>query len=669
MRYFQRELSWLAFNERVLEEALDKTNPLLERLKFLAIFVSNLDEFFMIRVSGIKRLIDAGYKSKDEYGYTPREVYEEMDRMVKNLVGRLYKIYEGVSSREMPENNISLLNYSQLNSTDKLVVDEYFATTLFALITPMAVDQGHPFPILPSKTLSFWIRVARNRKSNFVVLPIPSNISRVFKLPSSSRNQDRFILVDEIIRGNMASFFIGFSIEENALFRIIRDGDLALEEEYSSDLLKTIEREVKKRPRAKSIRVEIERSVSKLMLEKLCEHTEVPADEVNVVKNNLDLTFLFDLTGQLERPELRFRPFLGRFDKVEDMFAKIRDNDFVVHHPFESFDPVQKLVRQAAADKDVLAIKMTLYRIDSDSLIIEALKEAASSGKQVTVLVELKARFDEERNISWAKQLEKAGCHVIYGIPGIKIHSKIMLIVRREETSIRRYMHLGTGNYNEKTSRLYTDMGLFTANEDFARDIADTFNVISGYSMPPRWRKVTSAPYDLRRFFYTLVDQEIEFQKNYGNGLIMAKINSLADTQIIEKLYEASNAGVKIRLLVRGICCLVPGVKGMSENIEVRSVVGRFLEHSRIYLFNSNDQRRFYFSSADWMTRNLDRRIELLFPIEKEKLKKHIMWIFKNYWKDNAKSRQLMPDGTYVSVKKGKERFDIQDYLIDYYAK
>ncbi len=665
-RYIQRDLSWLMFNERVLEEAKDDSNPLLERLRFLAIFVSNLDEFFMVRVASFRRLLDAGYDQKERFGYYPHEILAEIGVRTKDLIKELYRIYEK-GLQGLQENNIYLRGIDDLNAEQRKFVKRYFESTVFPTITPMAVDEGRPFPVLPSKAMAFAISLQQKGEQQFAVIPVPKNIPRLLKVPSETE-ESCFVFIEEIIRANLARFFKGFRIKDHALFRVIRDSELSNEEEYTGGLLKAIEQEVKRRPRAKVVYLALENNCSSELLEELCGHLDFAREEVFSVGGKLDLSFLFELIGSLQRPDLCYRGFLPAKIAYENIYDRVKEGDFITHVPFQSFYPTVDLLRRAAQDPDVLAIKMTLYRTNEDSAIIQALKDAAQKKKQVTVLVEIKARFDEERNISWARQLEEAGCHVIYGIPGLKVHSKMVLIVRREEGLIRRYVHLSTGNYNEKTAKVYTDIGYFTGNEDFARDISDVFNVITGYSVPSRWQRVVSSPNDLREYFFGLIDREIAFQKKRKNGQIFAKMNSLEDPQMIDKLYEASQAGVQIRLIVRGICCLVPGVQGLSENIEVKSIVGRFLEHTRIYTFHNNGSPRFFLSSADWMTRNLDRRIELMFEVNKQEIKDHLASLLRVYWQDNVKSRRLCADKTYERFSaEGGRPFNAQDYLLESY--
>ncbi|MBN1521384.1 MAG: polyphosphate kinase 1 [Candidatus Aureabacteria bacterium] len=666
-KYIHRDLSWLSFNERVLEESVDARNPLMERIKFLAIFANNLDEFFMVRVAGLKRLLDADYNRKDSFGYFPQDLFSEIKNRVDQLIKKLYDIYQGKVLKDLEKNKIFLRKMEDLAPAQKKHIKKYFESTVFPIITPMAVDQGHPFPALPSRTVFFAVTLKRYEKLNLAILPIPKNIPRLLRLPSEE-DEYSFILIDDIIRENLKNFFKGYRIEGNALFRVIRDSELTVNEEYTPDLLRAIEDEVKKRPKAKVVYLETEKAWASEFLEILCQGIDFPQEEVTLINGDLDLSFLFELFQEVRRPDLCYKDYIPGKIPYENIFQRISEGNFLVHVPFQSFYATVDLIRTAARDENVLAIKMTLYRTNEDSEIIKSLKEAAKNKKQVTVLVEIKARFDEEKNISWVKELEESGCHVIYGIAGIKIHSKMTLIVRKEEGRITRYVHLSTGNYNEKTARIYSDLGFFTANEDFARDISDVFNVITGYSMPSPWKRIISSPYDLRQYFFQLIDKEIDFQKRSKNGFIFAKMNSLEDTLLIDKLYEASNAGVKIQLIVRGICSLIPGIPGVSENIEVKSIVGRFLEHTRIFLFKNNGSPRLFISSADWMTRNFDKRIEVLFEIYKEDLKEHLEKILGIYWKDTLKARLLLPDRNYVRPESRDEKFNAQDHLIELYS-
>jgi polyphosphate kinase len=662
-KFIHRDLSWLLFNERVLEEALEPGNPLLEQARFVAIFMSNLDEFLMVRYAGLKHLIEAQYNRKDNYGYYPQDVYRQVCTRVEELTQKAYQIYEGKLKPALAKEKIVLRRAEELGEEQLKFVKRFFDTTLYPIITPMAIDQGHPFPVLASKTISYAVHLERKGEMHLAVIPVPANVTRLVKLPSD-KDAYECILIDEILRDNLKNLFRGYEIKSSALFRIIRDSELSVDEGFSANLLTSIEEEIKKRPRAKVVSLFVEKACTDELLQALTEALAFSKEDVAFVQGEMDLTFLFQLAAQVPEARLSYPAHVAPKIVYDNIFDRIKESDMLVHVPYQSFQPTIDLIKTAAGDPDVLAIKMTLYRASEDSEIIAALKLAAKNKKQVTVLVEIKARFDEERNIGWARQLEEAGCHVIYGIPGMKIHSKIALIVRREEGRTRRYVHLSTGNYNEKTARVYTDLGYFTSNDDFARDVSDVFNVITGYSQPARWKRVISSPYDLREYFIELIDKEIEFQKDHKSGFIFAKMNSLEDTKIVEKLYQASQAGVKIRLVVRGICILVPGVPGLSENIKVKSVIGRFLEHSRIFLFNNNSDFRVFLSSADWMSRNFDKRIELLFEISQQSLKDQLRAILEATWKDNQKARVLLPQRTYAFNKASKDKFSVQEFFL-----
>jgi polyphosphate kinase len=663
--FFPRDLSWLAFNNRVLEEATDPNNPLLERIKFMAIFVNNLDEFHMVRVAGLKRLIDSGYNRKDNFDVTPQEFYPKIKTAVLEAIKNLYATYTKIKL-ELEENKIFIKSYQELTAEQRKFANRYFETNIFPIVTPMAVDQGHPFPVLASKTIAFVIKLSRKDNLYTALITIPKIIPRALRLPSE-KNEDCFILIEEIIREHLKDFFKGYDLSSSALFRVIRDSELSVDEEYTPDLLKAIEEEVKKRPKAKVVSLEMEKGSDPQLQEIICQETGFTKDEIYFIDREIDLSFLFEISALSSKPQLNYPALTSAKIEYEDIFEKVKEGDFILHHPYQSFAPTLELLQRAANDPQVLGIKMTLYRTNDDSGIIKALKEATKNKKQVTILVEIKARFDEERNINWARELEESGCHVIYGLPGMKTHSKMILIVRKEER-IRRYVHLSTGNYNEKTSGIYTDIGYFTANDDFARDISDLFNVITGYSLPSRRRRIITSPGDMRQYFIELIEREMHLQKNYKNGLIFLKMNSLEDTKIIEKLYAASCTGVKIRIIVRGICCLIPGIPGLSENIKVKSIVGRFLEHSRIYIFNNNADPQFFLSSADWMYRNFERRIELLFEITRQEIKEQLRFIMDTYWKDTSKARILNPEGQYARASSAEGKFNAQEALIKYYT-
>ena len=664
-KYIPRDISWLMFNERVLNEATDSVNPLMEQAKFLAIFVSNFDEFFMVRVASLKNLIDSQI-SKTLYGYSPIELLNEIIETSNEMIARMYDIYENEILKKLAQEKIVIRNYDDLKKDQSKFVKNYFESTLYPIITPLAVDPGHPFPVLPSKALAFAVNLKRTDDDHLAIIPVPKNIPRLVRLPGP-KDEFHFILVEDIIRENLNNFFKGFHIVDASLFRVIRDSEIDGDEESTSDLLKAIDRQVKKRTFAKPVYVEVQANCGSELLLMLCQGLKFPEADVTKINSNFDLTFLFELFGHIDRPDLQYAGFTPTHLEYEDIFERVKEKDILVHMPFQSFSSAVDLIQSAARDENVLAIKMTLYRTDHGSAIINALKEAAINGKAVTTLVEIKARFDEENNIRWTRQLEEAGCHVIYGIPGLKVHSKMALIVREEEGRIQRYVHLSTGNYNQKTSNIYTDLGYFTANDDVAREVSELFNVITGFSTPGQWDQIISAPDNLRSYSTAMIEREIKFQKKYGNGRIFAKFNSLEDLKIIDKLYEASQAGVKIKLIVRGICCLVPGVNGLSENIEVKSVVGRFLEHTRIFIFNNNDNPRVFLSSADWMTRNFDRRIEVLFEIYKPNMKDHLAKVLDLYWKDVQNAWTLTPKQMYLKLNAKKNAFNVQQHLIDLY--
>lgn len=667
--FIPRDSSWLMFNERVLMEAEDKTNPFLERLRFLAIFSNNLDEFLMVRYSGLKNLVSAEFNKKDNFGFYPQEILEKVNGQLKALLQKFYALYKQNLTHALPQHSIFIKDSASLSREQKKFIKEYFDTILYPIMTPLAVDQGHPFPVLPSKTMAFAVHIKRRNESNLAILPVPKNVPRILRLPSA-KEEYVFILIEDIVRAHLDMFFNGYKINDVSLFRLVKDSELVVEEEFATDLLKAIEGEVHKRNLAKVVYLETEEKCSPELSGMLSEGLNFPHEDVVKIDSHFDLTFLFEIIKLVDKPELSYTSFVPGKMAVDNIFDHIKKGDCIIHLPYQSFDPTVDLVKSAATDPHVLAIKMTLYRTNSDSAIIDALKEAAYNKKQVTILVEIKARFDEANNIKWAKQLEAVGCHVIYGIPGLKVHSKMTLIVREEEGKIQRYVHLSTGNYNEHTARVYSDIGYFTANEDFAKDISDAFNVITGYSRAPVWKRIVSSPDNMRGYLTALIDREIKFHEKYKNGAITLKINSLEDDGMIEKLYEASQAGVKIHLNVRGICCLVPGIKGLSDNIKVKSIVGRFLEHSRILIFNNNGSPRVFLSSADWMRRNLDKRIELLFEVQKEEIKEHIKEIMKSYWKDNVKSWWLTPNKVYekMPLKDKEEKFNCQEHFIKLYG-
>ncbi len=660
--YYNRELSWLEFNSRVLEEAIDKTNPIVERFKFLAITASNMDEYFMVRVAGLKQQIFSGSSKKDPAGMTAAEQVKAISEKVHDIVYRQYSCLNRLLIPKLESYDIKILKADQLDKEQKEYIKAYFNTTLYPILTPLAIDNSRPLPLLANKSLNLIVEI-KGEENTFAVVQIPNVVPRIVKLPSEKGV--RAILLEDIIKTYIGRLFNGNDVLSAYCFRITRDADLEIDEEESRDLLVEIENSIKQRKWGAPVRLEVDKRICTGSYEFLEKQLEVKEKDVYRINGPLDLTVFFGMPDIAADPELCDSPMppmpVPEF-RERDIYEAIREKDILVHHPYQSFDPVVRFVETSARDENVLAIKQTLYRVSGNSPIISALIEAAENGKQVTVLVELKARFDEENNINWAKKLEKAGCHVIYGLVGLKTHCKLCLVVRREEEGIIRYCHLGTGNYNDKTAKLYTDMGIFTCSEAIASDVSALFNCLTGYSKSAEWNKIAAAPTDLREMFVRNIEHE---EKNALEGKparIIAKMNSLVDKGIIKALYRASIAGVKIDLIVRGICCLKTGIPGVSENITVRSIVGRFLEHSRIYYFENNGNSKIYLSSADWMNRNLDRRVEVAFPVDSPELQKKVMDILDITLRDNVKARIQQPDGSYRHIdKRGKEIMQSQN--------
>ena len=673
--YVNRELSWLEFNYRVLSEARDKTIPLFDRLKFLSITASNLDEFYMVRVASLKDMVHAKYTKKDIAGLTPQEQLDRISVKTHELVDMQYSTYNRSLVPALKQNGLRIITaHEDMTKEEADYTDQYFKEKVYPVLTPMAVDSSRPFPLVRNKTLNI---AALLRKKNgdgeeleFAMVQVPSVLPRIVELPRKTdedgREQRSVILLEEMIERNMPSLFLNYDIVASHPFRIMRNADLTIDEEEAVDLLEEIQKQLKKRQWGEAIRLEIEDKVDKRLLKLLRRELEISSQDIFEINGPLDLTFLMKMYGLegfdlLKTPRYTPQPVPALMNE-DDIFTNIRKGDILLHHPYQSFDPVVDFVRRAARDPEVLAIKQTLYRVSGNSPIIAALAEAADNGKQVSVLVELKARFDEENNINWAKKLEKSGCHVIYGLVGLKTHSKITLVVRMEEDGIRRYVHLGTGNYNDSTAKLYTDCGILTCDPQIGEDATAVFNMLSGYSEPLAWNKLSAAPLWLRSRFLRMIRRETEHARAGRPGHIMAKMNSLCDKEIITALYEASAAGVKTDLVIRGICCLKAGVKGLSEHISVRSIVGNFLEHSRIFYFFNDGSPEVYMGSADWMPRNLDRRVEILFPVEDENLKAQVIHILEVELEDNVKAHILQPDGTYEKEdKRGKVLVNSQE--------
>ena len=668
--YLNRELSWLDFNSRVLEEAFEKENPVMERVKFLSITESNLDEFFMVRVAGVMDKMHSKADDKDASGMTSAQLFPELTAKIHRFVKKQYSCLHRSIIPALKKCRLRFLKIKELNKIQKQTIDEYFDKFLFPVLTPLAVDTSRPFPLLANRSLNIAVRLVNNNGEDiFAVVQVPSILDRFIEVPSE--NGRAFVMLEDIIISRLSDLFELYEIQACCPFRITRDSDLDIDED-ADDLLVEIEQSLKKRQRGDPVRIEIISKCDEALKKFLIDMLKIDYEIMHEVSGPLDLTFLNKFANIKNIPdEFKFKPITpvnppADFFGYDDMFAAIREKDRMVHHPYESFESVIKFVNQAANDKDVLAIKQTLYRVSGNSPIVAALIKAAENGKQVTVLVELKARFDEENNIGWAKKLEKAGCHVIYGLAGLKTHCKILLVVRREQDGIRRYLHMGTGNYNDITARFYTDIGMFTCNEKFGEDASSLFNVITGYSTPPVYNKMKVAPTGLRSFFENMIKRETEnAQKGLPSG-ITAKINSLVDPDIIILLYKASKAGVKITLIVRGICCLVPDIKGISENITVHSIVGQLLEHSRIFIFENGGQPEIYMGSADWMQRNLDKRVELVFPIESPDLIERSFKIIDTMKKDVLNTRIQKSDTTYELLdRRGKKVHNSQREFSD----
>ncbi|MCI5699158.1 MAG: RNA degradosome polyphosphate kinase [Lachnospiraceae bacterium] len=675
--YFRnRELSWISFDERVLSEARDKSIPLFERLKFLSITASNLDEFFMIRVASLKDMVHADYTKPDIAGMTPKEQLKEINQRTHELVQVQYNTYNRSLLPLMNKNGLHVVeSHEDLTKEQIEYLDAYFEENIYPVLTPMAMDSSRPFPLIRNKSLNIGALIKKKEQKKgkeeleFATVQVPSVLPRIIHLPEGEDGIKNVILLEEVVEFYIAKLFQSYDVVCAYPYRIMRNADLTIDEDEAADLLKEIQKQLKKRQWGEVIRLEVEDKIDKRLLKILKTEFDIRDEEIYYISGPLDLTFLMKMYGldgfdHLKNPKHVPAP-VPEFVEEPDIFARIRQGDVFLHHPFQSFDPVVDFIRQASRDPKVLAIKQTLYRVSGNSPIIAALAQAAENGKQVSVLVELKARFDEENNIVWAKMLEKAGCHVIYGLLGLKTHSKITLVVRSEEDGIRRYVHLGTGNYNDSTAKLYTDCGLLTCDAKIGADATAVFNMLSGYSEPDSWNKLILAPLWMRDSFLHLIEMEIENAKLEKPAYIRAKMNSLCDRDIIAALYAASSAGVQIDLLVRGICCLKTGIPGVSENIHVRSIVGNFLEHSRIFNFCNGGDDVIYMGSADWMPRNLDKRVEIVFPVEDAGIKKEIMHILDVLFHDTVKAHLLMADGTYEKVdKRGKVLISSQDQFV-----
>ena len=671
MHFINRELSWLEFNERVLEEAKDTNNPLLERLKFLSIVGSNLDEFFMTRVASLQDIVEANFMKVDPSGLSPKEQISEISARTHKQVFDMYNCYNRSLKKSLKKENMYFIKTKDLNEIQLNFIREYYVNNVFPVLTPMVVNKNQPSPLILNKTLNISLLLEDITCPDillFGTIQVPSVLNRLVEIPSLE-SEKSFLLLEEIIKLNLASLFDNHNIIATGCYRITRNAFLDVDEDESEDLLTAVQLSLNQRKWGSAIRLEVEHGINPLLLKILEEELEISAAAEYKISGPIDLTFLMKLSALKGYDSLRYKPIKPNpFTSLlseDDIFQAISKQDILLHHPYDSFDMIVDLVKKAAGDPNVLAIKQTLYRVSGNSPIIEALALAADNGKQVTVLLELKARFDEQNNITWAKKLETAGCHVIYGLVGLKTHCKILLIVRREDGLIKRYVHLGTGNYNDVTAKLYTDIGLLTSNPYYGADASAIFNTLSGCSSPSHLYKMTLAPISLRRKFLALIQKETEYAKLGKRARIIAKLNSLVDKEIIEALYHASSAGVTIDLIVRGICCLRPKIPSISEHIMVKSIVGRFLEHSRIYYFYGDGEELIFLSSADLMKRNLDRRVELLFPVEDPSAREKVMKILDLALQDTSKSRVLNSDGTYTKIdKRGKETINSQELFL-----
>jgi len=669
--FINRELSWLAFNERVLEEARNPDVPLLERIKFAAITASNLDEFFMVRVAGLRHAVEAGETELDLAGLTPQEQLDGVTSRSHALVDALYALTMGELMPALAREQIRILTWPDLAAWRTALTTE-FRDTVLPVLTPLAIDEARPFPLLSSLSLNIALRLEAapdEPVTRLAIVQVPSVLTRLVRVYDDT--QHVFVLLEELIRAHLPLLFPGQTILEAAVIRLARDAELELDDEGGRTHLEVVEREVRRRRRSGVIRLEIESTASSELQAMLRERLELDPEDVYPIPGILDLRGLMPIAELPGFARLRYSaaPPADVLAEAEqtDMFSVLDERDLLMHQPYECYDPVIALIQQAAEDPDVLAIKQTLYRTSVGSPIIAALQRAAEAAKQVTVLVELTARFDEERNIKWARALEEAGAHVIYGVRGYKTHAKICLVVRRTSKGLRRYVHLSTGNYNERTARIYTDFGLMTSSDVFAQDASEFFSTLTGYSDPPKLRKLVMAPTGLRQRFLKLIDRERRRAKAGQPAEIVAKMNSLIDKEIVEALYTASQAGVRISLNVRGICALRPGVAGVSDRIDVISVVDRFLEHSRIYYFLNGGDDEVYLASADMMTRNLDRRVELMFPVERPAHKAMVVSALRAMFRDNVKARRLHADGVYRAVERadGEPEYRVQQALLE----
>ena len=668
--YNNRELSLLEFNQRVLEEAQDPSNPLLERLKFLCIVASNLDQFFEVRVAGLKQQRQSNVSALGPDGMSPGEQLAAISSRVRKMVDDKYLTWSQEIVPALEKNNIFFLHSDELTNEEKKYYTKYFEEMVYPVLTPLAVDPVHPFPQLLNKSLNVAVELEGSAIStNLAVVQVPRILPRLLPYRAGEQGMYRYIFIGNLIQVHVSSLFYGVRVKGSYQFRVTRNSDLYLDEEETDNLLETIELELRKRSRGDAVRLEVQQDCPRHIADQLLQTFGLTGDDLYQVDGPINFLRLMPVISEVNRPDLKFRPFvpaiLTASGEEEDIFSQIRRRPILLHHPYESFQTVLDFIEQAAEDPNVLAIKQTLYRTSGDSQIVASLAEAAESGKQVTVVIELKARFDEAANIKWARTLQEAGVHVVYGIAGLVTRAKLALVVRREEDGIRRYLHLGTGNYNPSTAKIYEDFGLLTCDEEMTNDSAELFNWLTGVSVFPEMKKIKAAPKALHEFVIEMIQREVTHAKSGRPAAIFVKVNALVDEEVIKALYLASRAGVKIRLLVRGVCCLRPGVPGVSDNVIVRSIVGRFLEHSRIYRFENAGNPEIYLASADWTARNFFRRVEISFPIEDAELRERVDQMLDTYWKDNAKARELRTEATYVRRAVEGERVDVQALFLE----
>ena len=682
--YINRELSWLEFNRRVLEEAQDQTHPLLERVKFLAIFSSNLDEFFMIRVSGLREQLESGILETSSDGMTPAEQLAAIRRTLEPMLAEHWRIWRDDLLPKLHQAGIRILSYEQLKKKQRRLLRRYFRNEIFPILTPLAFDPGHPFPHISNLSLNLAVVVVDpDQGERFARVKVPGVLPRLLRIPSEDRadvfeglpladvKADNFVWVEEVIKHNLDKLFPGLEVKAAYPFRVTRDADIEIEEDEAADLLAAIEQGVESRFFGKVVRLEVDQAMPERIRDILVENLGLQPYQVYTSNGPVGMSELMELM-KVERPDLKDPPFTPSVPPAlttgENIFSVINRQNILLFHPYDSFTPVLEFLEAAANDPNVLAIKQTLYRVGKNAPVVKALMKARENGKQVAVLVELKARFDEENNIVWARALERAGVHVVYGFLGLKTHAKLLMVVRRESDRIVRYLHMSTGNYNAVTARVYTDMGYFTVDPDLGADVADLFNALTGYSRKDAYRKLVVAPGGMREEICRRIQREIDHQKTNGDGRIIMKMNQLVDKTCIKMLYQASQAGVKVDLQVRGICCLRPGVKGVSENIRVTSIVGRFLEHARVYYFHNGGDEEILLGSADLMPRNLDRRVEQIFPVEDAFIKNAIKRILDIHLRDNVKAREMLPDGRYRRVRPGpdEEPLNAQQWMIEH---